>query len=86
LLLQHFDASDEKVQRFIEVGKISAGWLIQEAGLKGTSVGHATVSEVHGNFIVGDKGVTANIIGLLESLVKTFMIRNLAKGPLVPTK
>ena len=32
----------------------SAGALIDRAGLKGRSVGHATVSQVHGNFIVSD--------------------------------
>ncbi len=70
LLLQHFDAEDEKVQRFLEVGKISAGWLIQEAGLKGESIGKATVSEVHGNFIVGEKGVTASEIKQLIEVIK----------------
>jgi UDP-N-acetylmuramate dehydrogenase len=37
----------------------SAGFLVQEAGLKGLRVGGAVVSEVHGNFIVNDGGATA---------------------------
>ncbi len=37
----------------------SAGRLIEAAGLKGTSVGGAAVSEVHANFIVNTGGATA---------------------------
>ena len=37
----------------------SAGFLVQEAGLKGLRVGRAVVSEVHGNFIVNEGGATA---------------------------
>ena len=36
-----------------------AGKLVDELGLKNTSVGAARVSEVHGNFIVNDGGATA---------------------------
>src|SRR3954470_12011360 len=38
---------------------IPAGKLVDELGLKNTRVGHARVSEVHGNFIVNDGGATA---------------------------
>lgn len=46
---------------------IPAGKLIQELGLKGTPVGGARVSEVHGNFIVNDGNATAqNVLDLIE--------------------
>jgi UDP-N-acetylenolpyruvoylglucosamine reductase len=48
---------------------IPAGRLIDSLGLKGTSVGHAAVSEVHGNFVVNQGGATAKeILQLIESI------------------
>ena len=44
---------------FFETEEASAGWLIDQAGLKGESVGGARISEVHGNFIVNEGGATA---------------------------
>ncbi|MEO5803566.1 MAG: UDP-N-acetylmuramate dehydrogenase [Verrucomicrobiota bacterium] len=49
---------------------IPAGKLIQELGLKGTSIGGARVSEVHGNFIVNDGNATAQNVLDLIALVK----------------
>lgn len=48
---------------------LSAGRLIEELGLKNTSIGNARVSEVHGNFIVNDGGATAtDILTLIEKI------------------
>ncbi len=46
-----------------------AGKLIEELGFKNFAVGHARVSEVHGNFIVNDGGATAEeILTLIEEI------------------
>lgn len=50
-----------------------SGLLIEQAGLKGTRVGGAVVSEKHANFIVNDGGATAadivNLIHLVQERV-----------------
>lgn len=48
-----------------------AGQLVDELGLKGTGVGAARVSEVHGNFIVNDGGASATDALTLIEQIKT---------------
>jgi UDP-N-acetylenolpyruvoylglucosamine reductase len=45
---------------FKNAAAIPAGKLIDELGLKGTRVGGARVSEIHGNFIVNEGGASAH--------------------------
>ncbi|MFP3983768.1 MAG: UDP-N-acetylmuramate dehydrogenase [Desulfurivibrionaceae bacterium] len=48
-------------------GEKTAGQLIEEAGLKGTTVGSAQVSEVHANFLVNNGGAnSADVIELMN--------------------
>lgn len=47
-----------------------AGKLIEEAGLKGYSIGGAKISEMHGNFIVNNGGATAEEVLSLIQFVK----------------
>jgi UDP-N-acetylenolpyruvoylglucosamine reductase len=47
-----------------------SGKLIQELGLKGTRVGRAVVSDVHGNFIVNEGGATAREVLELIEVIK----------------
>ncbi len=51
-----------------------AGKLIEDAGLKGASVGGASVSEKHAGFIVNDGDATcADVVGLIEHVQKTVL-------------
>ena len=60
---------DERVEKFFEIGKISAGWLVEQSGMKGIQVGQAKVSERHGNFIVNLGGATAmDVLTLVEQI------------------
>ena len=56
---------------FKNPAKAPAGRLIEEAGLKGTRVGGALVSEVHANFIVNTGEATAADIISLMKLVRS---------------
>ena len=51
---------------------IPAGKLVDELGLKNMRVGHARISEVHGNFLVNDGGATAaEMLELIERIKAT---------------
>lgn len=51
-------------------GDKSAGWLIEEAGLKGKKIGGAMVSEKHANYIINTGGAKAEEVIILISLIK----------------
>jgi len=53
----------------------SAGALIDQAGLKGTMVGGARVSERHANFIVTERGATASDVMHLIDVIRDRVLR-----------
>lgn len=56
---------------FINPPNFYAGKLIEDAGLKGLTVGGATVSDKHANFIVTTDGATAtDVYGLINEIKK----------------
>lgn len=68
-LFSQFPEDDEKIAKFFSIGKISAGWLVEKAGMKGAQVGQAKVSETHGNFVVNLGGATAtDVLTLVEQI------------------
>lgn len=48
----------------------SAGRLIEDLGLKGTVIGGAEISRIHGNFIINRGGATSNDVIELIKLVR----------------
>lgn len=71
-LIERFEA-DTGVK--LKDNKIPAGYLIEEAGLKGKKIGGAMVNEKHANFIVNTGKATAEDVVTLAAVVKT-RVRN----------
>lgn len=75
-LISHSPNSPNKIpnleipEEFIQKGKIPAGWLVDKAGLKGTMVGGAEVSAVHGNFVLNGGSANAQDVLTLVEVVK----------------
>ncbi|MFA6105261.1 MAG: UDP-N-acetylmuramate dehydrogenase [Patescibacteria group bacterium] len=56
---------------FVSSGKVPAGWINEQAGLKGLKIGGAMVSEQHGNFMINiDKASSEDVLKLVDE-VKT---------------
>lgn len=50
--------------------KVPAGWLIEQAGLKGKQIGGAQVSEISANYVINTGGATADDVLALVSFIK----------------
>ena len=55
---------------FKNIGKISAGKLIDNCGLKGLRCGGAYVSESHANFLINDGGCASDVYKLIDTVKK----------------
>lgn len=54
---------------FVANGRIPAGWLIDQSGLKGFQSGGAMISKEHGNFIINRSGATqADVLRVVEEV------------------
>ncbi len=51
-------------------GRVPAGWLIEKAGLKGTRVGDAAVSEQQANYLINTGAATAADVRELAGNIK----------------
>lgn len=57
---------------FFSSGKIPAGWVNEQAGLKGKKIGGAMVSDQHGNFLINHEGASAeDMLRLVEEVKMT---------------
>lgn len=81
-MFKNYDATEEDMQRLqkeydvlppemMASRRVSAGWLIDKLGLKGTKIGNAQISPEHGNFIVNLGSATASDVAQIVALVKT---------------
>ena len=57
-------------EAMIKARRLSAGWIVDQLGLKGFAIGGAKVSAVHGNFLVSEQATSDEIMQLI-SVVKT---------------
>ncbi|CAG1000598.1 UDP-N-acetylmuramate dehydrogenase [Phycisphaerales bacterium] len=70
------DVRDERGEIGRAGERVSAGMLIDRAGLKGLRVRGAVVSERHANFLVPDKGAAArDVIDLMEQVERRVLDR-----------
>jgi UDP-N-acetylmuramate dehydrogenase len=66
-LVRRFE-SDQKTRA--RDGRIPAGWLIDQAGLRNLRVGAAMVSELHANYLINTGGASAREVLALARLVQ----------------
>lgn len=61
---------DERIIGLIKnYGKLPAGFLVEQVGMKGKKQGDAQVSDKHGNFIVNNgKAKATDVLGLIEEI------------------
>jgi UDP-N-acetylmuramate dehydrogenase len=58
-------------EKFLASGKIPAGWINEQNGLKGFAVNGAMVSHEHGNFLINQGGATqSDMLAVVEEVQK----------------
>lgn len=54
---------------FLKRGTVPVGWLTEQLGIRGMSVGGAKISDEHGNYLVNfDHATQADVLGLVEQI------------------
>lgn len=69
--LQRLSAEVDIPSEMIAHRRISAGWLVDQLGLKGKKIGQAQISPEHGNFILNLGTASASEVVQLIAFVKT---------------
>ena len=77
-LLRHISRYDARFQKPANAcwvfenrrGMMSAGFLIEQAGLKGKKIGGISVSSKHANFLINDGTATAEHVAMLIAFIK----------------
>jgi len=54
----------------VKGGKVSAGWFIEQCGLKGLKIGGAQIADFHGNIIINYKNAKAQDVLRLIQIAK----------------
>lgn len=80
-MFKNYEMNDDEVEvlkqkldlpdTMIASKRISAGWIIEQLGLKGMKIGGAQISEKHGNFLINTGNATADHVTQLVAFVKT---------------
>ncbi len=61
----------ELPELFLKRGTVPVGWLTEQLGLRGLSVGGAKISDEHGNYIINFHHATQiDVLGLVEQIKK----------------
>jgi UDP-N-acetylmuramate dehydrogenase len=63
-------AFEKDMETVCRGNKLPAGWLIDEAGLRGKRIGGVMVSDKHANFVINTGGATAQDVVMLASFIK----------------
>ncbi|MBI5733969.1 MAG: UDP-N-acetylmuramate dehydrogenase [Candidatus Kerfeldbacteria bacterium] len=61
---------EEKLEQFIARGQLPASWLIDQAGLKGKTMGGIQISGQHANYLVNVGGARAEDVVMMISYIK----------------
>ena len=70
VVLEKWPASIEGLPSdFVEQGRVPAGWLCEQSGLKSFVVGGAMVSKEHGNFLINYKNASqADVLAVVDTV------------------
>ena len=70
-MFQNVQLSPEEQLRFGGKATLPAGWLIDQAGLKGARVGNVVVSDKHANFMINTGDATSHDVQALVKKIQT---------------
>ncbi|MCH8819887.1 MAG: hypothetical protein IIB03_06150, partial [Acidobacteria bacterium] len=66
-ILQAILIKNPNIKQFKLTGKVPAGWLIEQCGLKGKKIGGAKISDKHANSIVNiDSAQAKDVLNLIK--------------------